>query len=395
MKKTTFIILGLVSTILLGVWAYLLFFHTPSEEGGFFADFGWFNNQDITPVQIPPLIDQEVPLVNVQGPRLRQLTTKPVAGYTEIYSTSTEPYFVRYVEAGLGHIYEINMETGEEIRVSNTTVPQAMRAEFSPSGAQVAIQADVTARNLVTVGTITNGEFTSQNLPTTVTDFTFADNGELYYSEVPASGTDTLGIALNLTTNTSRNLFTIPFRAANIGWAKEGRNTHYTYTKPASRLLGYMYSITGSTILRQPVSGNGLNVIANDDFIVYSLRSGETHLSYTYNKNTKEFGTIPILPIPEKCTFSTTQTNVLYCGYEYTFYDYRFPDTWYKGQISLNDTLWRVNIEESSAGQLVIPMQTIGRELDITSMAHSGNTAMLYFINKHDKTLWAYDLVGN
>ena len=270
-----------------------------------------------------------------------------------------------------------------------------MRAEFSSSGTQVAIQGDVTARNQVTVGSIENGGFVGQNLPTTVTDFTFSDNGELYYAEVPTSGTDTLGKALNLTTGSSRNLFTIPFRSANIGWAKEGRTSHYTYTKPASRLRGYMYSIAGSTILREPVTGNGLNVIANDDYIAYSLRSGETYLSYTYDKNTGEYGTIPVLPIPEKCTFSSTQTNILYCGYEYTFYDYRFPDTWYKGQISLNDSLWEVNIAESSGSQLVIPMQTIGRELDVTNLTNSNDTSMLYFINKHDKTLWAYNLVGN
>ncbi len=395
MKKITFIILGTICIILLSVWAYLLFFHTPSEKGGFFADFGWFTNQDITPVEVLPPVAEEVPLVNVTGPRLRQLTTKPVAGYTEVYSTSSESYLVRYVEAGLGHIYEINMETGEETRISNTTLPQAMRAEFSPSGDSVAVQADVTARNTITVGTIENGEFIGQTLPTTARDFAFSDSGELYYSEVPTSGTDTLGRIFNLTTNTTRDLFTIPFRSASIGWAKNGRTNNYVYTKPASRLLGYMYSIAGGTIVREPIVGDGLNVIANDDYIVYSLRSGESHLSYTYNRNTGEYGTIPILPIPEKCVFSGIRKNILYCGYEYTFYDYKFPDTWYKGQISLNDSLWRVDLSESSASQLVIPKDAIGRELDITTPTHSSNTSMLYFINKHDKTLWVYELLGS
>lgn len=395
MKKTTFIILGIISIILLGVWAYLLFIHTPSEEGKFFADFGWFTDQNITPIEVLPPPLEEIPLVNVAGPRLRQLTTKPVAGYIEVYSSSTEPYYVRYVEAGLGHIYEINMETGEEIRVSNTTLPQAMRAEFSPSGQQVAVQTDISARNIVTIGTIENGEFVGQTLPTTITDFTFKDNEELYYSEIPTGGIGTVGKTFNLATNISQDLFTIPFRATNIGWAKNRRTTHYTYTKPASLLLGYMYSITSGTITREPVTGNGLNVIANDSYIVYSLRSSETHLSYTYDRNTGKYNTIPILPIPEKCAFSDTQDNILYCGYEFTSYDYKFPDTWYKGQISFDDSLWQVDVGGSSAMQLVIPMDVIGRELDITTLTHSSDTSMLYFINKHDKTLWAFDLLVN
>lgn len=395
MRKITFIVIGLISIILIGVWAYMLFFYTPSDkEGGLFSDFGWFTGQDVTPIEVPPPSD-EIPLINVKGPRLRQLTTKPVAGYAELYSSSTEPYFVRYVEAGLGHVYDINMETGEEIRVSNTTVPQALTAEFSPDGTQVAIQADVTDRNLVTVGKIENGEFIGKPLPTSVTDFTFADNGELYYTEVRSQGVDTLGKALNLTTGATRDLFTIPFRAAAIDWAKGGQITNYTYTKPASRLLGYFYSINRGNIVREPISGEGLTVIANDRYAAYSLRSGDNHLSFTYNRDTKEFGTIPILPLPEKCTFASDEPSVLYCGYEYTIHDYHYPDNWYKGLISLNDSLWRVDLNDSSAVQLVIPLQTIGRELDIISPQYSASSSMLYFINKHDKTLWVYELESN
>lgn len=393
MKKITFIILGSISIILLGVWAYLLFFHTPSEEGGFFTDFGWFADQEVTPIEVLPPVEEEVPLVNVAGPRLRQLTTKPVAGYVEVFSTSSEPYFVRYVEAGLGHIYGINMETGEEARISNTTIAQANRAEFSPSGDQVAIQADITARNTITVGTIAEGEFTGQNLPTSITDFTFADTGELYYSEITAGGTDTLGKALNLTTSNTRDLFTIPFRSASIGWAKDGRTVHYTYTKPASRLFGYMYTISGDTVLREPVTGNGLNVIANDTHIVYTRREGEQNITYAYNRDTNSVTELAINVIPEKCTFPKleNQTDILLCAYDMGFYDYKFIDEWYKGIRSFGDAVWEIDLNSGSARN-TLASNTSGQALDIQSLLYSDDTNTLYFINKNNKTLWAYDL---
>jgi hypothetical protein len=392
MKKRTLIILGLLSLLLLGVWAYLLFFHTPDKEGGFFADFGWFTNQDVTPIEILPPYEDEIPLINVQGgPRLRQLTTRPVAGYTEVYSTTTEPYFVRYVEAGLGHIYEINMETGEEIRISNTTVPQAMRAEFSPSGKEVAIQADVTARNLVTVGRINNGEFTGQSLPATVTDFTFADTGELFYAEIPTQGTDTIGKSFNLTTGSTRELFTIPFRAATIGWAKDGRTTHYTYTKPASRLMGYLYTIRSGTIVREPVTGNGLNVIANDQYIIFTRRNGNQNESLALDRQTNTLIRLATIVIPEKCTFSKSEANVLYCAFELDIYNYNFIEEWYKGIRSFNDPIWQINLIDGSAS-VILPNNESLQPLDMYELFHSVNTLNIYFINKHNKTLWAYDL---
>jgi hypothetical protein len=287
------------------------------------------------------------------------------------------------------------METGEEVRISNTTIPQAMRAEFSPTGTDVAVQSDVTARNLITVGRIADGAFVGQALPTTVTDFTFSDTGELFYAEVLAQGTDTQGKSLNLTTGATRDLFTIPFRAATIGWANNGRTSHYTYTKPASLLMGYLYTIRNNTIVREPVTGNGLNVMANDTYIVYSNRQGEYYASFVYNQVTREYLTMPIVALPEKCTFSKSQNFILYCGYEFTIHPYTFPDDWYKGTISLNDSIWRIDLTESSAEQLVIPMQAIARELDITTVHHSSATRMLYFINKHDKTLWVYELLGS
>ncbi len=393
MKKITFIILGVISIILLSVWAYLLFVHTPSEEGGLFADFGWFTNQDVTPIEVLPPVVEEVPLVNVAGPRLRQLTTKPVAGYVEVYSTSSEPYFIRYVEAGLGHIYEINMETGEEVRISNTTIPQANKAEFSSSGANVAIQADVTARNTITVGTITDGEFSGQTLSTSVTDFTFSDNDELYYSEVATGGTDTLGKALNLTANTTRNLFTIPFRIASIGWAKDGRTSHYTYTKPAPRLFGYIYSISNGTILREPITGNGLNIIANDKYIVYTRREGEQNATYSYNRNTGAITELAVTMIPEKCTIPDQELpeNILYCAFEMGFYDYKFIDEWYKGIRSFSDVVWKIDLDTGNA-QNILPKNSSSQAIDIQSIQYSNETMTLYFINKNNKTLWAYDL---
>lgn len=393
MKKITFIILGLISIILLSVWAYMLFVYTPSEEGGFFADFGWFANQDVTPIEVLPPVVEEVPLVNVEGPRLRQLTTKPVAGYVEVYSTSSEPYFVRYVEAGLGHVYEINMETGEEIRVSNTTIPQANKAEFSSNGTHVAIQADVTARNTITVGNIADGEFSGQTLPTSVTDFTFSDADELYYSEVATGGADTLGKSLNLTTNTTRELFTIPFRSTSIGWAKDGRTSHYTYTKPAPLLLGYMYSISGDTIQREPITGNGLNVIANDDYIVYTRREGEQNITYSYSRDTGLKTELAVVAIPEKCIFSTVESEkgVLYCAFTMDFYDHKFIDEWYKGVRSFSDVVWKIDLNNGSA-QNILPKNSSSQAIDIQSIQYSNKTMTLYFINKNNKTLWAYDL---
>ena len=128
MKKSIILSIGaLVIFLLLAVWGYLFFFGTPESSDEFFTDLGLNGEVDTSYVPPPVEVATSTPTVNMKRPKLRQLTTKPVAGFAEIIRSTTTPAVVYYVEQGNGHIFTIDTKSGEEVRVSRTTVAQAKR----------------------------------------------------------------------------------------------------------------------------------------------------------------------------------------------------------------------------------------------------------------------------
>ena len=148
MNKQVFIIIGsVIVLILLAVWVYLLFFGTADTADDVFANLG-LNGEEDTTIVVAPIVEEEQPLVNMERPKLRQLTTKPVAGFNEVQHTASSTPVLYYAEMGTGHIYTINLQSGEEVRISGTTIAQANEALFSHDGATVAIASFSNTKNL-------------------------------------------------------------------------------------------------------------------------------------------------------------------------------------------------------------------------------------------------------
>ena len=170
MKQQIFIIAGaLIVLFLILVWAYLLFFGTPQTADDVFAELGLSGSEDTT--YIPPVIvEEELPAAVEAQRKLRQLTTKPVAGFREISLSTSTPAKVMYVEKGTGHVFTINPSTGEEVRVSGTTVAEASEAAISVGGDFVAIASNgnTKSKTMVVGETSTTSESLNERLTETV-----------------------------------------------------------------------------------------------------------------------------------------------------------------------------------------------------------------------------------
>jgi hypothetical protein len=115
-------------------------------------------------------------------------------------------------------------------------------------------------------------------------------------------------------------------------------------------------------------------------------------VSYATNRTTGETNSLPIIVQPNKCVFSTDNTDKIYCGYEEANLNYEFPDNWYKGLVSFADTLYEIDVKKGLAAKLIDTEKETGRELDTIGMDISAQTKVLYFINKNDNTLWMYEI---
>lgn len=395
MKQKTLIILGILAVLLLlAAWVYLLFFGTPKDPKQVFTDLGFAGEEDAG-IVIEPEIVVEEPVVNMKRSRLRQLTTKPVVGFTEVQATSSAPASIYYAEAGTGHVFQINLDSGSEIRLSNTTVQGANFASFSPSGKWVAIGTENDRRlDSIKLGSL-NSDTDSLDLVDIkgqIDNFKIINDEELVYTKKTSAGL--VNHFYNLVTKKDVSLFTVPFFEAKMLWGTSSKSLHHTYPKPSYLLEGYLYRINSKgDMSRLPAEGFGLTGFSSGNFVVYNSLNGESIKSYLKNLSTGELKSLPILLLPEKCSSNNLIPEMVWCGHDFdAVLPIEFPDTWYRGAFSFKDELWEINLETLEINSLVDTFTESKREVDVINLTVSPQKNALYFINKNDNTLWMYEL---
>jgi hypothetical protein len=393
MDKKLFFVIGstLVVIILAAIWGYLLFFSAPGTPGTF-TDFGFGSQTEPTTPLLPPETVSEEPVINLQGSKLRQLTTRPVAGYRELTVASSSPRLLRYVEAGTGHLYEINLVTGQEVRVSGTTLAVTSEASISPDGTIVLARSGQGERSTVHIGSFigtSSAALTYTPLSGQVIDFTISKTGEL----LTAVSTDEGVVATERSEagETLQTLFTVPFREVSIHWGEGADATHYLYPKPTRFLEGALYATNGSRLERLPVDGFGMTAIAHSNTILFSKVHEESYDSFVL----VEDGRIITLPIPgvlpDKCHLTESGTG--YCASSQNApTTNELPDIWYQGAYQTTDWLWQIDLTTGSTLAIADLFTLSGREIDIINLTNNSEADVLYFINKNDLTLWMYEL---
>ena len=392
MQKKALIIAGLIIILLLiSIWVYLLFFGTPKSVNEVLTDL------DSNPGEVVDIKDQNknnTPTVDVTQSKLRQLTTKPVAGFNEVYSTSTNTRAMYYAEMGTGHIYSINLETGEEKRLSATTVAGVNSAEFSTKGDYVALGSQANDKSTTVITgkiSLDTNEIITKELPNIVDDFAVSMSGaDLLYTSKDTAGLS--GHAYNFKSGNDKILFTIPFHEAIIQWGKESNDTHYVYTKPTYLLEGYLYQVTKGKISRLPISGYGLTAMTNDYMVAYSVNENGLSKNYIYNRKTKTTKPLNTTILPEKCIIAVS-TEKLICAWEAGVnLPIEFPDKWHQGVTQYKDSIWDIYGDIPSINLITDTLEESGRNIDIINLKAGAGNRNLYFINKNDNTLWMYEL---
>ncbi len=387
MKRPIFIIVGVIIVfILLLVWLYVLFFNTPQTNPDNLTDL---NLTDTTDGSITEFPDNE-PVVDVFSYKpLRQLTTKNVVGYQEVTKDASSTPEIYYVEAGTGNIFSININTGEEVRLSKTTIPNSQKAAITPNGQFTLVQSNLGVNSQFFVGEFSSSsdEISLNNLEANIVSFSeTADDTFLYAVE---SNDFVTAKEYYPITGKTKDLFTIPFREVTIDWGETALDAHYVYPKASNELEGYLYQVVKGKIKRLPIDGYGLSATGNNTDIIYSKLINNTYQSNSYSVYSPELPLIlPLVILPEKCVFHSVESPTAVCGVNINNDVKNLPDAWYQGILSTVDSLWLVDLTANTATLLVNTFFESGREVDMTDLSiHINN---IYFINKNDSTLWLF-----
>ncbi|MCC7160551.1 hypothetical protein IT399_02440, partial [Candidatus Nomurabacteria bacterium] len=136
---------------------------------------------------------------------------------------------------------------------------------------------------------------------------------------------------------------------------------------------------------------NGLTTLASPDgkSILYS----DNNLSLSvYHTDTKTTDVLGIRTLPEKCVWNKTSVSV-YCGVPKSIIGSNYPDTWYQGEISFSDQIWKVNTQDLKSQILLDPLTVKGgEEIDGTKLMVDEAENYLFFVNKKDSFLWELEL---
>jgi hypothetical protein len=358
------------------------------------AGFAIFSKERLkdVPIIVPTTpIEQGLPLLK---------TVKATPPLTEFMPA------LRYVDKATGNIYQTFADKIEERKFSTTIIPKVNEAYFGNHGGSVIMRylkgdektietfVGVLPKELLGGDTTGSNEIKGSFLPDNVKDLSLSpDTTKVFY--LFGSGNNLndslVGTILNLLNNKKIQVFDSPFTEWLSFWPTN--NTITLSTKPSANIPGYMYSMDGAGKNLTKILGdiNGLTTLEspNGKLILYS----DNNLSVNvYHPDTRNSDVLGVKTLPEKCVWGKI-SDTIYCAVPKLIESGAYPDTWYQGEVSFSDQLWKIDIKTGN-GTMILDPATIpgGEEIDGLKLALDEGENYLFFVNKKDSFLWELEL---
>ncbi len=331
---------------------------------------------------------------------LTQLTQNAVSG-AAYYGTTT----ALYMERATGHIYKINLDGTNNIRLSNATVPKSFEASWSYKSDKMAVRyfedsapgsVKLTVKTfLASIGHLLKATSTSEAelkglaLPVTVSEIAVspAEAKVFYLNNLGNDGVE--GVVADFSNKSQKKIFELPFGEFNISWPT--KDNIFLLTKPSAKAEGYLYFLNSKTGALTRILGGikGLTAVVSPDGekIVFSGIGQDGTESKVYNMKSKTVSSLGFATLADKCVWGKKNKNMVYCSVPTRISGSNQPDDWYQGTAYFDDGIWSKNI---STGESKNISSRFGA--DIMNIFVSDDENYLIFTNKNDGTLWSFKL---
>jgi len=343
------------------------------------------------------------PVVDAKIPVLRHLSLAPIGGF--MASTTV----VRYIDRGVGHVYEASSETEVIRKISNTTIPRVYESYWNKNLSAAVLRyikdSDTAIQNFYaelrplknSTSTQTadfipyeiKGKFLSPDIqeiavsPKRDRIFTFSiENGK------------GIGYVSGFDESKKVKVLDTPLTQVGVEWPEE--NTIVITTKPSGISSGFAYLLdvkkASFTKVLGGMTGLSTKMSADAKKILFSTTrpSGPVLSLYTTKDGTTQ--EVVFRTFADKCVWSKVRPHEAYCAVPSKFDAGMYPDDWYKGAVSFVDQLWLL---DSITGEvhLLANLLTLSNDLiDAVDLTLDPKENFLYFVNKRDLTLWSLDL---
>lgn len=339
-------------------------------------------------------------------PRLRQIYALPVSG-AEIF-TSASSTFVSFLEKSTGNVYEAQTNTDKVTRISNTTIPKVTEAVFVKKDMVLLrylkddsdlIETVYGTLSTTTASTTTEArmlaELTSTYLTPNIKELVLSDKKDkLFYLTQTDSGAK--GILSNPNGTKGVSLFESPLREWTVQWPKA--DTISLTTKASAQVPGYMYFLNTTSGKQKRILGGflGLTTLTNTNAskILYSFNdnTGKMYLqTYKISSDTSA-PTLSTPTLTEKCVWGKKNIDTAYCAIPKNLNRGAYPDDWYKGVVSFEDNIWKIDTSTGTTELVLNIFDVSGKDIDAINLSLDANEKFLLFTNKKDFSLWSYAL---
>ncbi len=357
------------------------------------AGFGVFMKERFkdVPIMTPAPVTENIAEMPVAAK-----TPKPTSPPTE-FATA-----LRYVEKLNGNIYQTFADKIDERKITATLIPQVHEAYFGNKGESVIVRyLKNDAKTIETfVGSlpkeILGGDILEDNqivgsfLPENISDLSLSpDTLKIFY--LFNIGNSAIGVTSGYLGDKKNQIFSSPFTEWLSLWPNNKMIT--LTTKPSSDVLGYMYAINPNQKNFTKILSNikGLTTLTSPSgkLVLYS----DNNLSLKiYNTETKESASVGIKTMPEKCVWNNISA-VIYCAVPKFIGRGDYPDSWYQGEVSFNDEIWKIDALNGNAAFIADPSSLPdGEDVDGIKLSIDDNENYLFFMNKIDSYLWELSL---
>jgi hypothetical protein len=337
------------------------------------------------------------------APTIRQITANPVSGFTIVEDKKSGP-IARYMEIESGNVWSAPLSVLSKTRITNTTIPQTHQTFFTQSGKSLLTQylgidqatvktfsATVHATTSST-GITSVGELQGSYLKDGIRDIVVSPAGDkIFYLMDSNIGTD--GISANTDGSKPSKIFSSPI----AGWLPQWTGSSiYVTSKASASTPGFLYSVNpasgAQTKILSGIYGLTTNVSPKNTALLYSSTGGRGIQLFAYTISTRAASSVFYATLPEKCAWDNTDSNIIYCAVPNALPSGVYPDSWYKGLVSFNDSLWKLNLKTGETQSLGKFSDVTDGEIDAVNLAVSKNNDYLVFINKNDQSLWSIKL---
>ena len=331
---------------------------------------------------------------------LTQLTKNAISG-AAYYGTTT----ALYMERATGHIYKINLDGTNNIRLSNATVPKSFEASWSyksdkmavryfedpaPGSIKLAVKTFLASiGHLLKATSTSEAELKGLALPSSVSEIAVSPAEDKVFYLSNAGDELTEGVVADFSNKSQKKIFELPFGEFNVSWPT--KDNIVLLTKPSAKADGYLYFLNSKTAILTRILGGvkGLTAVVSPDGekIIFSGIGQDGTESKVYNVKSKAVSELGFATLADKCAWGKKNKNMVYCGVPLRISGSNQPDGWYQGTTSFDDGIWSKNI---STGESKNILSRFGA--DIMNIFVSDDENYLIFTDKNNGTLWSLKL---